>query len=207
MTMNKYVEENVSQKSYTTIKYFMKMLSSVSETLIFIFMGVSTVGKNHEWNWAFVCFTLAFCLMWRALGKERAFPQTHWESEAFFSPSLRLLPLLSPGSALLIAPPLLPLFLVLLLSLRSLCLIGSFLPRACQARAAVQLNPLAPLSPVLSRQRSPQTQGVSAEEGDDSLGPFLNPPCPEAQSLTWNLHILASTGGLSVWCPSQVSSS
>ncbi|XP_015266426.1 PREDICTED: sodium/hydrogen exchanger 2 isoform X1 [Gekko japonicus] len=68
MTMNKYVEENVSQKSYTTIKYFMKMLSSVSETLIFIFMGVSTVGNNHEWNWAFVCFTLLFCLIWRALG-------------------------------------------------------------------------------------------------------------------------------------------
>uniref|UniRef100_A0A7M4F731 Sodium/hydrogen exchanger n=1 Tax=Crocodylus porosus TaxID=8502 RepID=A0A7M4F731_CROPO len=68
MTMNKYVEENVSQKSFTTIKYFMKMLSSVSETLIFIFMGVSTVGKNHEWNWAFVCFTLLFCLIWRALG-------------------------------------------------------------------------------------------------------------------------------------------
>lgn len=46
------------------------MLSSVSETLIFIFMGVSTVGKNHEWNWAFVSFTLLFCLIWRALGKQ-----------------------------------------------------------------------------------------------------------------------------------------
>ncbi|KAM8975275.1 sodium/hydrogen exchanger 2-like [Pelodytes ibericus] len=68
MSMNKYVEANVSQKSFTTIKYFMKMLSSVSETLIFIFMGVSTVGKNHEWNWAFVCFTLFFCLVWRAMG-------------------------------------------------------------------------------------------------------------------------------------------
>ncbi|KAG8451852.1 hypothetical protein GDO86_003880 [Hymenochirus boettgeri] len=68
MSMKKYVEENVSQKSYTTIKYFMKMLSSVSETLIFIFMGVSTVGRNHEWNWAFVCFTLFFCLLWRASG-------------------------------------------------------------------------------------------------------------------------------------------
>ncbi|KAM5227824.1 sodium/hydrogen exchanger 4 [Ctenodactylus gundi] len=67
VTMKKYVEENVSQKSYTTIKYFMKMLSSVSETLIFIFMGVSTVGKNHEWNWAFVCFTLVFCQIWRAI--------------------------------------------------------------------------------------------------------------------------------------------
>ncbi|XP_024599743.1 sodium/hydrogen exchanger 4 [Neophocaena asiaeorientalis asiaeorientalis] len=67
VTMKKYVEENVSQTSYTTIKYFMKMLSSVSETLIFMFMGVSTVGKNHEWNWAFVCFTLAFCQIWRAI--------------------------------------------------------------------------------------------------------------------------------------------
>ncbi|XP_012411208.1 sodium/hydrogen exchanger 4 [Trichechus manatus latirostris] len=67
VTMKKYVEENVSQTSYTTIKYFMKMLSSVSETLIFIFMGVSTVGKNHEWNWAFVCFTLVFCQIWRAI--------------------------------------------------------------------------------------------------------------------------------------------
>uniref|UniRef100_A0A8B9FSV1 Sodium/hydrogen exchanger n=1 Tax=Amazona collaria TaxID=241587 RepID=A0A8B9FSV1_9PSIT len=67
VTMKKYVEENVSQNSYTTIKYFMKMLSSVSETLIFVFMGVSTVGKNHEWNCAFICFTLLFCLIWRTL--------------------------------------------------------------------------------------------------------------------------------------------
>ncbi|XP_037995064.1 sodium/hydrogen exchanger 4 isoform X2 [Motacilla alba alba] len=67
VTMKKYVEENVSQNSYTTIKYFMKMLSSISETLIFVFMGVSTVGKNHEWNWAFICFTLLFCLIWRTL--------------------------------------------------------------------------------------------------------------------------------------------
>ncbi|KAM6383895.1 LOW QUALITY PROTEIN: sodium/hydrogen exchanger 4 [Alca torda] len=61
----KYVEENVSQNSYTTIKYFMKMLSSVSETMIFMFMGVSQWGKNHEWNWAFISFTLLFCLIWR----------------------------------------------------------------------------------------------------------------------------------------------
>ena len=76
MTMNKYVEENVSQKSYTTIKYFMKMLSSVSETLIFIFMGVSTIGKNHEWNWAFICFTLVFCQIWRAISKTWQGPQS-----------------------------------------------------------------------------------------------------------------------------------
>ena len=76
VTMKKYVEENVSQTSYTTIKYFMKMLSSVSETLIFIFMGVSTIGKNHEWNWAFICFTLAFCQIWRAISKTQQGPES-----------------------------------------------------------------------------------------------------------------------------------
>ncbi|XP_043926883.1 sodium/hydrogen exchanger 2 isoform X2 [Protopterus annectens] len=68
MSMKPYVKENISQKSQTTTEYFLKMWSSVSETLIFIFMGVSTVGDRHEWNWAFVCFTLLFCLVWRAIG-------------------------------------------------------------------------------------------------------------------------------------------
>ncbi|XP_030066592.1 sodium/hydrogen exchanger 2-like [Microcaecilia unicolor] len=68
LSMKYYVEANISQKSHTTIKYFMKMWSSVSETLIFIFLGVSTVGENHEWNWPYIIFTVIFCLIWRALG-------------------------------------------------------------------------------------------------------------------------------------------
>ncbi|XP_058845269.1 sodium/hydrogen exchanger 2-like [Acipenser ruthenus] len=68
VTMKQYVESNVSQKSRTTIKYFMKMWSSVSETLIFIFLGVSTVRDSHEWSWPYISFTLFFCLLWRALG-------------------------------------------------------------------------------------------------------------------------------------------
>uniref|UniRef100_A0A6I8RSE6 Sodium/hydrogen exchanger n=1 Tax=Xenopus tropicalis TaxID=8364 RepID=A0A6I8RSE6_XENTR len=68
MSMKRYVESNISQKSYTTVKYFMKMWSSVSETLIFIFLGVSTIGDNHEWNWPFISLTLVFCISWRAFG-------------------------------------------------------------------------------------------------------------------------------------------
>nr|XP_015207281.1 PREDICTED: sodium/hydrogen exchanger 2-like isoform X1 [Lepisosteus oculatus] len=68
VTMKQYVEANMSQKSHTTIKYFLKMWSSVSETLIFIFLGVSTIQDAHMWSWAFVSFTLFFCLFWRALG-------------------------------------------------------------------------------------------------------------------------------------------
>nr|XP_004669665.2 sodium/hydrogen exchanger 2-like [Jaculus jaculus] len=68
MSMKRYVEANISQKSRTTIKYFMKMWSSVSDTLIFIFLGVSTIGNNHEWNWPYICFTVIFCLIWRTSG-------------------------------------------------------------------------------------------------------------------------------------------
>lgn len=67
--MRPYVEANISHKSHTTIKYFLKMWSSVSETLIFIFLGVSTVAGKHRWNWIFVVSTLILCLIARVLGE------------------------------------------------------------------------------------------------------------------------------------------
>lgn len=72
VVMRPYVEANISHKSHTTIKYFLKMWSSVSETLIFIFLGVSTVAGSHHWNWTFVISTLLFCLIARVLGESWA---------------------------------------------------------------------------------------------------------------------------------------
>ena len=71
MFMKPYVEANISQKSHTTIKYFMKMLSSISETIIFIFLGVTTLVdlSEHQWNTVFVVCTLLFCLLYRSIGK------------------------------------------------------------------------------------------------------------------------------------------
>lgn len=66
--MRPYVEANISHKSHTTIKYFLKMWSSVSETLIFIFLGVSTVAGNHNWKWSFVISTVILCLVARVMG-------------------------------------------------------------------------------------------------------------------------------------------
>ncbi|XP_030251307.1 sodium/hydrogen exchanger 2-like [Sparus aurata] len=68
VTMKQYVEANVSERSNTSIQYFLKMWSSVSETLIFIFLGVSTIQDVHMWSWPFVCSTLLLCLIWRATG-------------------------------------------------------------------------------------------------------------------------------------------
>uniref|UniRef100_A0A672ZYN9 Sodium/hydrogen exchanger n=1 Tax=Sphaeramia orbicularis TaxID=375764 RepID=A0A672ZYN9_9TELE len=66
--MRPYVEANISHKSHTTIKYFLKMWSSVSETLIFIFLGVATVDGDHSWNWTFVTVTVILCLVARVIG-------------------------------------------------------------------------------------------------------------------------------------------
>ena len=66
--MKNYVEGNISPKSHTTIKYAMKMLSSSSETIIFMFLGVNTVNDQHDWNTAFILLTILFCSFFRALG-------------------------------------------------------------------------------------------------------------------------------------------
>ncbi|CAL8266557.1 unnamed protein product [Lota lota] len=68
ITMKYYVEENVSQRSCTTIRHVIKMLGSISETLIFFFLGVVTITTEHEWNWGYILFTLLFAFLWRGLG-------------------------------------------------------------------------------------------------------------------------------------------
>ncbi|XP_018572204.1 sodium/hydrogen exchanger 3 [Anoplophora glabripennis] len=68
ITMKNYVEANISTKSHTTIKYAMKMMSSSSETIIFMFLGVETVNKIHDWNAWFVILTIIFCSVYRVIG-------------------------------------------------------------------------------------------------------------------------------------------
>uniref|UniRef100_A0A3Q3J363 Sodium/hydrogen exchanger n=1 Tax=Monopterus albus TaxID=43700 RepID=A0A3Q3J363_MONAL len=68
ITMKYYVEENVSQRSCTTLRHVIKMLASISETLIFFFLGIATITTEHEWNWGYILFTLLFAFVWRGLG-------------------------------------------------------------------------------------------------------------------------------------------
>ncbi|XP_012229515.1 sodium/hydrogen exchanger 3 isoform X2 [Linepithema humile] len=68
ITMKNYVEANISHKSHTTVKYTMKMLSSSSETIIFMFLGVATVNNAHNWNTWFVVMTIVFCSVYRVVG-------------------------------------------------------------------------------------------------------------------------------------------
>lgn len=67
---NKYVEANISQKSRTAVKYTMKTLASIAETIIFIFLGISAVDKSKwAWDTGLVVCTLIFIFVFRAMGE------------------------------------------------------------------------------------------------------------------------------------------
>lgn len=68
MFMKPYIRSNMSTKSYTTVKYFLKMLSSVSESIVFMLMGLATVDRKHQIDYAFIGLSILFCLIYRILG-------------------------------------------------------------------------------------------------------------------------------------------
>ncbi|XP_059472583.1 sodium/hydrogen exchanger 2-like isoform X2 [Neocloeon triangulifer] len=63
-----YAFKNISHKSYTTVKYFTKMLSSTSDAIIFLFLGMVLVSDKHVWHTGFVLWTLLLCLICRFVG-------------------------------------------------------------------------------------------------------------------------------------------
>ena len=69
--MKQYVEYNITKKSMATIEYVLKMASSIMETIIFMFMGLTTVSEQQTWNTGFVIVTLLSCLIYRAIGLRR----------------------------------------------------------------------------------------------------------------------------------------
>ncbi|MBN3304469.1 SL9A3 protein, partial [Amia calva] len=65
----KYVNANMHEKSVQTVKYAMKLLSNGSETIIFVFLGISAIDTTiWVWNTAFVLLTLGFLLVFRFIG-------------------------------------------------------------------------------------------------------------------------------------------
>uniref|UniRef100_A0A0N5BE88 Sodium/hydrogen exchanger n=1 Tax=Strongyloides papillosus TaxID=174720 RepID=A0A0N5BE88_STREA len=68
MLMKQYVKENLTQSASSSVKYFVKMFSHSSETVIYMFLGLSTISTlKHQWDTAFVLCTVFFCLLYRVV--------------------------------------------------------------------------------------------------------------------------------------------
>ncbi|GAB1605531.1 Na(+)/H(+) exchanger beta-like isoform X1 [Argonauta hians] len=67
MMQEQYALHNVAQKSATCIKYFVKVASTTSEILIFLFLGIAIVRNKHIWSTGFILWTVFLCLFTRFL--------------------------------------------------------------------------------------------------------------------------------------------
>nr|CAD2157395.1 unnamed protein product [Meloidogyne enterolobii] len=65
MGMKQYIVGNISEQSLVTVNYFMKTLSSSCEAVIFVFLGLSAVSKNHDLDFAFIFITLFAIFVFR----------------------------------------------------------------------------------------------------------------------------------------------
>uniref|UniRef100_A0A6G3MDT3 Sodium/hydrogen exchanger n=1 Tax=Henneguya salminicola TaxID=69463 RepID=A0A6G3MDT3_HENSL len=63
-----YTEINVSNQSRTAIKYIIKTISSISETYIFLQLGVSIYVIDLYWDTAFCLLSLTFIIVIRFIG-------------------------------------------------------------------------------------------------------------------------------------------
>ena len=60
-----YAFRNISAESRITVNYFIKMLSSTSDCVIFLYLGISWFTNNHVWDVGFIFWTILFCLLGR----------------------------------------------------------------------------------------------------------------------------------------------
>lgn len=70
MCCQKYINTNMDERSVTTVRYVMKVLANGSETIIFVFLGISAIDKTiWVWNTGFILLTLFFIFIYRFIGE------------------------------------------------------------------------------------------------------------------------------------------
>lgn len=66
--MKQYIKGNITHTALNSVKYFVKTFAQCSETVVFMFLGLSAMSSNHVWDFWFVIVTVLSCLIFRSLG-------------------------------------------------------------------------------------------------------------------------------------------
>ncbi|KAK2887478.1 hypothetical protein Q8A67_015706 [Cirrhinus molitorella] len=65
----KYVNANMDEKSITTLRHALKLLANGSETMIFVFLGITAIDTEiWVWNTGFILLTILFIFIYRIIG-------------------------------------------------------------------------------------------------------------------------------------------
>uniref|UniRef100_A0A4W5NNE0 Sodium/hydrogen exchanger n=1 Tax=Hucho hucho TaxID=62062 RepID=A0A4W5NNE0_9TELE len=65
----KYINANMDERSVTTVRHVMKVFANGSETIIFVFLGISAIDPDiWVWNTGFILLTLLFIFVFRFIG-------------------------------------------------------------------------------------------------------------------------------------------
>ncbi|XP_026145868.1 sodium/hydrogen exchanger 3.2 [Carassius auratus] len=65
----KYITANMDEKSVLTLRYVLKVMANGSETMIFVFLGVSAIDVDiWVWNTGFILLTILFIVVFRIMG-------------------------------------------------------------------------------------------------------------------------------------------
>ncbi|XP_062385977.1 sodium/hydrogen exchanger 3-like isoform X2 [Sardina pilchardus] len=65
----KYINANMDERSVITVRYVMKVIANGSETIIFVFLGITAIDKAiWVWNTGFILLTIFFILLYRFMG-------------------------------------------------------------------------------------------------------------------------------------------
>ena len=70
LAQRRYAFLNISKKSHTTVKYSVKTLSTFSDCIIFLYLGIVTFSEKqkHQWHWELVIWTIVLCTLFRFVG-------------------------------------------------------------------------------------------------------------------------------------------
>ncbi|XP_059899507.1 sodium/hydrogen exchanger 3-like [Gadus macrocephalus] len=65
----RYIKANMDEASVATVQHAMKVLANGSETIIFLFLGISAIDRGiWVWNTGFILLTLLFIFVYRFIG-------------------------------------------------------------------------------------------------------------------------------------------
>ena len=65
ITSKRFAFQNISQKSYTTVKCATKTLASTSDCIIFLFLGLVLIEEDHYYHEGFIISTILLCVIIR----------------------------------------------------------------------------------------------------------------------------------------------